>query len=158
MIFVTVATHFLGFERLIKEIDKIASKIDEQVIAQIGSTKYIPRNMQYFTYIDEEKLEELYENSRIIITHAGAGTILKILKYKKPMIIVPRMKKFNEHVDDHQLELADALRNQNNAIVVYEIGDLEEALKKIDTINYIKIDQNKTLVSFLKGYIEKMKI
>ena len=45
MIFVTVGMHTAGFERLVKKMDEIAGKIDEEVIMQIGGTS-IPRKTQ----------------------------------------------------------------------------------------------------------------
>jgi len=155
MIFVTVGTHYYGFERLIKKIDEIAGKIDEEVVAQIGSTRYKPKNMTYFSFMeDEEKFLELYKKARIIITHGGVGNLFKIYSFQKPVIIVPRLKKFNEHIDDHQLEITEVLKNEEEAVIVYDIEDLEDALKKAKKIS---IKENKKLVSFLKNYIQDMK-
>jgi len=154
MIFVTVGTNYRGFERLIKKIDEIAGKIDEEVVAQIGPINYIPKNMTYFTFIeDEKKLLELFKNARIIVSHAGAGTLLTIFKYKKPAVIVPRLKKFNEVIDDHQLELTEFLKKEEKAVIVDDIENLEDALKKAKKISFKK---NITLVPFLKKYIMDM--
>ena len=158
MIFVTVGTHYLGFERLIMEMDEIAGKIDEKVIAQIGSTKYKPKNMKYFTFVEDEKeILELYQEARVVVSHAGAGTLLTILNYNKPAVIVPRLHKFNEHIDDHQLELTDVLKDQGKAIGVYDIGDLERSLKKVENLNYNNKKKNEELIIFLKEYITRMK-
>lgn len=155
MIFVTVGTHYQGFERLIKKMDEIAGNIDEEVVAQIGSTKYEPKNMTYFSFTeDEEQFLELCKKARIIITHAGIGNLFKIHSFQKPAIIVPRSKKFNEVVDDHQLEITEVLKNEEEAVVVYDIEDLEDALKKAKKIS---IKENKKLVNFLKNYIQDMK-
>jgi UDP-N-acetylglucosamine transferase subunit ALG13 len=155
MIFITVGTHYQGFERLIKKADEIASKIDEEIIAQIGSTKYIPKNMNYFSFMrDEEKFLELYKKARIIITHAGVGNLFNIYSFQKPVIIVPRLKKFNEHIDNHQLEITEVLKNQKQVVVIYDIENLENALKRAKKITCKK---NKKLVTFLKDYIKDMK-
>jgi UDP-N-acetylglucosamine transferase subunit ALG13 len=154
MIFVTVGTHYLGFERLIKKMDEISAEIDEEVIAQIGSTNYQPKNMEYFTFIqDEKKLLELYKDARVIVTHAGAGTLLTISNYEKPVVIVPRLKKFNEHIDDHQLELTEVFKKKEEAEVVYDIKNLKIALKNPKKINCKK---NKKLVIFLKDLIRSI--
>lgn len=154
MIFVTVGTHYQGFDRLIKKVDEIAGKIDEKVIAQIGSTKFLPKNMTYFKFIkDEKKLSELHRDARIIISHAGAGTLFTIFNNGKPVVIVPRLKIFNEVIDDHQLELSEVLKNEKKAVVVYNIDNLEKALKQAKKITFIK---NKKLVNFLKNYITDM--
>ena len=129
MIFVTVGTHYLGFTRLIKKIDELACLIDEEIIAQIGNTNYKPKNIKYFTFIeDEKKIMELYEKARVIVTHGGAGTILTLSNFNKKIIVVPRLKKFNEHVDDHQLELAEFLEKEKKVTVVYDIEDLHKSL------------------------------
>jgi len=154
MIFVTVGTHYLGFERLIKKMDEISAEIDEEVIAQIGSTNYQPKNMTYFTFIqDEKKLLELYRDARVIVTHAGAGTLLTISNYEKPVVIVPRLKKFNEHIDDHQLELTEVFIKKEEAEVVYDIKNLKIALKNPKKIT---CNKNKKLVIFLKDLIRSI--
>lgn len=158
MIFVTVGTHYLGFERLIKEMDDVASKIDEKVVAQIGSTKYKPKNMSYFTFVEDEKrIVDLYKKARVVISHAGAGSILRALSHQKPLIVVPRLKKFNEHIDDHQLELAEVLKKEGKAVVVYDVKDVEKALKEIKKLKHKKNIKNNRLIIFLKKYIEEMK-
>jgi len=155
MIFVTVGTYYLGFERLIKKMDEIAGIIDEEIIAQIGSTKYKPKNMTYFTFIeDENEILELYKKARIIVSHAGAGSILTIFNYTKPIIIVPRLKKFNEHIDDHQLEIAEVLKNKGKFILIYDVKNLEDALKEVGKPDYNKNKKDKKLINFLKQIIE----
>jgi UDP-N-acetylglucosamine transferase subunit ALG13 len=156
MIFITVGTHYLGFERLIKKVDDIAVRIDEKIVAQIGSTRYIPKNIKYFTFVEEdEKILEFYKKSRIIITHAGAGSIINILYAKKPLIVVPRLKKYNEHIDDHQLELAEVLNNKGLAIVIHDVENLEKVLKN-SNFNINHHHNNGSLVIFLKEYIRKI--
>lgn len=155
MIFVTVGTHYLGFERLIKKMDEIAGQLNENVIAQIGSTKYIPKNMTYFKFLeDENKIIELYKKARIIVSHAGAGSILTIFNHLKPTIIVPRLKKFNEHIDDHQLELAEVLKKNGKSIVIYDIKNLETALNEARKTDLSKHKKEKKLINFLKKTIE----
>ena len=157
MIFVTVGTHYLGFDRLIKKMDEIAGKMDEEVIAQIGSTKYIPKNMVYFKFAkDENEILELCEKARIIVSHGGAGSILTILNYMKPALIVPRFKKFNEHIDDHQLELAEVYKKERKLIVIYDVENIETALKEVVNLDFKKNKKEKKLINFLKNLIEKM--
>lgn len=157
MIFVTVGTRPLGFDRLIKKIDEISGEIDEEVIAQIGSTAYQPKNLEYFTYKkDEKKILKLYKESRIVISHSGAGTILNLLDLGKPIILVPRLKKYDEIIDDHQLELAEVLQKQGKAIVVYDIEKLENAIQQIKPLKIVKRKESNKLVEFLKEYIRTM--
>ena len=156
MIFVTVGTHYLGFERLIKQIDKAAGKINEEVIAQIGSTNYKPKNMTYFTFSDEKKISDLVKKSRLVISHGGAGTLLTIFKCKKNAIIVPRLKKFNEAIDDHQLELTEVLDDRGIITAVYDVKKLENVLKNMNAKTSYRHNGNGNLTDFLKEYIGKI--
>ena len=158
MIFVTVGMHYQGFERLIKKMDEIAGKIDEEVVMQIGHTKYKPKNAKYFDFDDsDEKILEYFKQARVIVSHAGAGTLLNALRFGKPVIVVPRLKKFGEHVDDQQLELAEVLSKAGKVIAVYDISKLEEALRKVDKLNSKIVDKNNSkLIEFLKNYIRSL--
>jgi len=153
MIFVTVGTHYQGFDRLIKKMDEIARKINDEVIMQIGYSRYEPRNAKWFRFLEENDILELYKKADIIVAHAGAGTLLTVLSFGKPLVIVPRLKEFKEHVDDQQLELAEALEAMGKAIAVYDINELEDAIEKAKLLRYKPVNQDKRLINFLKEYL-----
>lgn len=154
MIFVTVGTHYQGFERLIKKMDEIAGRINDEVIMQIGYTNYEPKNAKWFRFLEYEKMLELIKKSDVIICHGGAGTLLDSLQFNKPVIIFPRLKKFNEVYDDHELELAEALESMGKAIAVYDIEKLEDAIKKAISMKSKLIKRSRRLVNFLKEYLQ----
>jgi len=157
MIFVTVGMHYQGFERLIKKMDEIAGKIDEEVIMQVGSTKYKPNNAKYFDFVDDdERILEYFRQARIIVSHAGAGTLLNALYFGKPIIVVPRLKEFGEHVDDQQIELAEAISKMGWGIAVYDVDGFEDALSKVGGLGFPNVKKDKVLVDFLKEYIRGM--
>jgi UDP-N-acetylglucosamine transferase subunit ALG13 len=132
MIFVTLGTHTQPFNRLLHKIDELIEKgiIKEKVIAQIGYATYRPRNYEYFTFTSEEKILELNKKARLIITHAGVGSIITALQFRKPIIVVPRLKKFNEHVNDHQVQIAKAFEKEGKVLACYDINKLENVIKK----------------------------
>lgn len=100
MIFVTVGSHTLGFDRLIKHIDAIVPKLNEPVIMQTGSTKYTPVNAEFFDF--KSSIDTYIEQSSLVICH-GSMIILEVLNKKKPVIAVPRQGILNEHINDHQI-------------------------------------------------------
>lgn len=151
MIFVTVGTHNQSFERLIRKMDEIAAKINEKVIMQIGHTDYEPENTKWFKFIDIDEIMNFYKSADVIVSHAGAGTLLDALSFEKPIIAVPRMKKFGEHIDNQQIELAEALDSSNKALAVYNIENLEYYLEKIKNYSFIASGKNQNLRSFLKN-------
>jgi UDP-N-acetylglucosamine transferase subunit ALG13 len=156
MIFVTVGSSDYAFERLVKKMDSLVNKIDDEVIMQIGNTKYNPINSKVFNFLDDKEMSELYKKADIIIAHDGAGTLLMTLTLNKPTIVVPRLKKYNECAYKNKFDLAETLKERNRVIVVYDIEKLEDSIKEIKSLNCREFTQNKKLISFLKGYINEL--
>jgi UDP-N-acetylglucosamine transferase subunit ALG13 len=133
-------------------MDEIAENIHEKVIIQIGQTNYKPKNAEYFTFTDYNRMQSLNKEARIVVSHAGVGSILTALEQQTPIIIVPRLKKYNEVIDDHQLEIACAITDNKNVKVVYDIDGLDYSLKQcIDRSDNINL-KNK-LSDSIKNYI-----
>lgn len=153
LIFVTVGG-MRAFERLIREMDRIAGKVDEKVVMQIGSTNYEAKNCDYFRFMSVNEIEELYAGARVVVCHAGIGSILTAVKYNKPLILVPRMKRYGEHIDDHQLEIAREMESLG-VTVVYDISNLESAVENVN-IGPIEFKGETTLVHRLKDYLDRM--
>jgi len=151
LIFVTVGSHYQGFDRLIQKMDEIAGKIDEKVIMQIGNTKYKPVNVEYFEFAEYSKIQKLNSDARIVVSHAGVGSILTALEQKTHLLIVPRLKKYDEVVDDHQLQIAKELSENPNVTVVNDVEDLEESLKT--NFSFVEESSRNKLVYSLKKYI-----
>jgi beta-1,4-N-acetylglucosaminyltransferase len=156
MIFVTVGASNLGFDRLVKKMDEIAGKLHEEVIIQKGFTEYTPINAKWYTYIDNKTMLKLYNDANIIITHDGAGTLLTTLTLNKSTIVVPRLKKYNECNYKNKFDLAETLKNMNRIILVYDIEKLEKSIEEVKSFKCRKFTNNKKLISFLKGYINKI--
>ncbi|MBI4020148.1 MAG: beta-1,4-galactosyltransferase [Candidatus Aenigmarchaeota archaeon] len=150
MIFVTVGTDQHDFSRLIREMDKISSSVPGQVIAQIGYTKYTPRGMGWFRFADYSTIDGLYGRAGIVITHAGAGSIINSLRHGNKTIVVPRRKMFGEHVNDHQVDLARHLGQRKAVTVVYDIADLPSAIRHAKRRAYSK---SGSIKEFLGNYI-----
>ena len=153
MIFVTVGTHSVGFDRLIKKMDNIADKIDYEVLMQIGNTEYEPKNGKWFKYIEYNKILGYMERSDIIICHGGAGTLLDVLRLNKNVIIVPRLKEYKEVYDDHELELAESLKHKKNITMVSDIENLEDKLIEVDMDISNHSSSERKLINFLKDYL-----
>ena len=128
MIFVTVGTHPEGFERLIRRIDEIAPYINEKIIVQIGFTKYKPVNVEYFDFT--QNLDEYYKKARIVISHSATTLLEFVLNQNKPVISVPRQKRYGEHINDHQVEFALYLSKRLGIITIMDINKITPDLIK----------------------------
>ena len=133
MIFVTAGNHFQGFERLLKRVDEIAPRIPREIVIQKGYSKYVPQNTKYFDFVPSNTAMEYIQKSELVVSHAGMGTIILSKQYGIPIIIFPRRKIYKEHVNDHQMEIAQVLeeRRDVNIHVVYEAGQLEEKITEL---------------------------
>src|SRR5450631_2409173 len=96
------------FDRLVKSIDEMLGQklIDDVVVAQIGDGHYEPRHMAFDRYLAKPEYDKRIVAATMLMGHAGAGTIALALTHRKPLLIVPRLKKYNEHVNDHQVVTA----------------------------------------------------
>ncbi len=156
MIFVITGMGWAQFNRLIQKMDEIAGMIDEEVIMQIGNTEYKPINAKYFDFIDAERVAELTKRARVIVCHGGAGTIISALEQGKQVIAVPRLKMYNETLDDHQKELIEVLADAGKIKAVYDVENLMDALNSPFATSCAKNVINKSLTKTLKKYINDL--
>ena len=137
MIFVTVGTHEQGFERLIKKIDDLVrdGKIKEDVIMQIGFTQYKPKYCKWEKLFPYSEMKEMMQKARIVITHGGPASFIMALQEGKTPIVVPRMAKYNEHVNDHQVDFSLAVNERyKNLIVVEDVENLGSIISDYDNL------------------------
>lgn len=153
MIFVTVSGK--EFERLVKKMDLFALKSKEDIVIQIGKTVYEPKHAVFFRFASQEKIKKYIEKSDIVISHGGTGSIMTSLSLNKPTIIVPRYKKYDESVDDHQVQITEELEKQKRIIAVYDLDDIEKSIKKARALKS-KSRKSIKLIKFLDNYIQKL--
>lgn len=137
MIFVTVGTHEQQFNRLIEEVDRLAKEgvIKEEIVIQIGYSTYNPKYCSFKKLLSYDEMINTIKKARIIITHGGPASFLQVLQNGKIPIVVPRQKRFDEHINDHQLEFAELVKeNQGNIIIIKDILDLEKTIKNYQLI------------------------
>lgn len=139
MIFVTVGNATQGFRRLLDAVDELAGEGafgNETVFIQSGNNPdFRPSHCKYQPFLTMEDFVAKIRESDMIIGHAGAGTLLHALHAGKVPVVMPRQKKYGEHVDDHQIELVKALATEWRVIPAYEPEDLPEAITEVMEAN-----------------------
>lgn len=134
MIFVTVGTHEQQFNRLVEYMDKWAENHDEEVIIQTGFSTYEPKKAKWQKLFLFKEMDANIKASRIVITHGGPSSFIAPLQIRKIPIVVPRMKKFGEHVNDHQVNFCrEVVKRQRNIIEIENIEKLGEAIGNYNT-------------------------
>lgn len=144
MILVLLGTQDNPFDRLIKEVSKQIKlgNIKEKVIAQVGCTKNTNEKIESFDFCSKEKIEELIEKAKIIICHAGVGTIIECLNKNKKVIVVPRLKKYGEHANDHQVQITKDFESKGYIIPLYNVKKLDKVLEEIKRFKPNKYESN----------------
>jgi len=129
MIFVTVGTQ-LPFERLVRGVDQWASNNNEEVRAQIGKSEYIPKKLTWKDFIEPKKYEQEFFKASLIIAHAGTGVIMKALQQEKPIIVMPRQEKYQEHRNDHQVATVMRFQDTPGVYVAWDVEKLNYWLER----------------------------
>ena len=151
MIFVTLGSQKFQFDRLLRAIDEL--KTEEKIFAQTGFSDYIPENYEYKPFIDQAEYDRIMEEADIVITHGGTGAIIGAVKKGKKVIAVPRLKKFGEHVDDHQLQLVHEFAKMD-LIYACDDMDLEKALNVVRDKKYKGYQSNtKVIIESIEEFI-----
>lgn len=153
MIFVTVGSRNYPFDRLFKELDKLYDEgvIKDTMFAQVGTSKYKPRNFEYKDFISQEEFLENINKASFVISHGASGSIMKALNAGKKVIAVTRLEKYGEHINDHQIQNNEAFGDNGYVLPVFEMEELKDAIIKIqDGTDNLKKWENKDPMAIQK--------
>lgn len=133
MIFVTLGSQKFQFDRLLKKLDELVEQgiITDRIMAQIGASTYLPRHYEYIRFMDREVFAETMDKCSVVITHGGTGVIIGAVKKGKKVIAVPRLAKYGEHVDDHQLQLLHQFDDLRIICACYDTEQLAECYAQL---------------------------
>ncbi len=142
MVFVTLGSQKFPFNRLLRAVDRLIeqNRIMEPVFAQTGASDYVPQHYASSAFLDRDSFAQKVKESSVVITHGGTGAIVGALKQGKPVIAVPRLARYGEHVDDHQLQLLQQFEEMGMIAVCYDLdklGDLYYNIQKTTFAPYV---------------------
>jgi UDP-N-acetylglucosamine transferase subunit ALG13 len=126
MIFVSVGTHEAPFDRLLRTVYELG--LDEEIVVQHGPSSVRSKLALEAEYLSFDEVVDYIRAARAVVTHAGVGSVMVALANGKRPIVMPRLHSFDEHVDDHQLELARRLEANGLVTVVESPAAMAEAL------------------------------
>lgn len=128
MIFCTIGTQ-APFDRFLKIVDEVAADLDEEVVAQVYKSHYQAKNIKTVNFLPPDEFQKLFKSARMIVAHAGMGTIISAMQQKKPIIVFPRIAKFGEHRNEHQLATAAKMKELGYVYVANNAEELKTLLK-----------------------------
>ena len=158
MILVTLGTQNNSFHRLLKEVKKNIDNgnIKEEVIVQNGYTKFDSKQMKLIKEIPQDEFNKLIDQANLVITHGGVGSIITAITKGKKVIAIPRLKKYNEHVNDHQIEIIDSFNEKGYIIGIHSVEELGKALEEAENFKpqkYVKNTGN--ILKLVEDFIDQ---
>jgi len=157
MILVTLGTQDRSFKRLLDAIQKQIDNgnIQDKVVVQAGHTTYESKDMEIFDLLDRDKFAELISQCDLLITHGGVGSILTGLNNNKKVIAAPRLKEYNEHQNNHQLEIIEKFSNSGLILPLYDLDNLDKVLKESKKFKPKKYKSNtKNMIKLIENFID----
>ena len=159
MTLVILGTQDKEFTRLLKMVEDEIKKgrIHGDVIVQAGQTKYKSKYMSVLDLIPNTKFNKLIKEADLVITHGGVGSIISALKYNKKVIAVPRLSKYGEHVNDHQLEIIEEFGKLGYIKSATNKRELTKALEEIDSFEGTKYKSNNNkMIKLIEDFIDNI--
>ena len=161
MIFVTVGSRNYPFDRLFVKLDALYEDgtLTEPMFAQIGTSQYKPKHYEYQDYITPEAFEQKMQEADIVVSHGASGSIMKALNAGKKVIAVTRLEKYNEHINDHQIQNNEAFSSNGYVLMAdLELTDLGECFEKLyngtDGLRPWKNQDPLAIVKMIDGFIQ----
>ena len=133
MIFCTTGTQ-APFDRFVQTIDEVAANLNEDFFVQAF-------NIRTVEFISPDEYSKITESARIIIAHAGIGSIISAMRQNKPLIIFPRIAKLGEHRNEHQLATAKKMSELGYAYVANNTEELKSLLTEKNLVPLHKMGE-----------------
>lgn len=134
MIFITVGTD-QPFDRMLKIVDAWAAEnARTDFFAQIGDGGWEPRSIPFSNFLSPPEFKKRFSEARIIIAHAGMGTILSALHHGKPILVMPKLASLGEHRNEHQLATARRMLSLGIVTAAFDEAEFREKLERLDTL------------------------
>ena len=155
MIFCTTGTQ-APFDRFIKAIDEIAETLNEDFFVQAYKSKYTPKNIRVVDFVSPDEFAKIAYSARIIIAHAGIGSIISAMRLDKPLIIFPRVAKLGEHRNEHQLATAKKMSELGYAYIANDVDDLKRLIARNDLAPLHKMGDfaSQSLIDEIRNVVE----
>ena len=157
MILVTVGTNEAPFDRLVRVFDAPSGTggVDpaEEVLLQHGASLLRPTGATCVDFFPFEDLVDAIRRARLVVMHAGVGSIMTALANGKRPVVVPRLRRYGEAVDDHQLDLGRRLQVIGLVTLVEDPEDVPAVLATASEISEHDLGPSRQLVAELRDFI-----
>lgn len=136
-VFATVGSTY-PLDRLIRQLDELGKDKKYLIFAQIGESKFTPKNIKFKNFLNYKEMQAKINWADVIVSHAGAGSIIDLLTSKKSFVLFPRLKEYGEAIDDHQIEICKAFEKKYKVNYTKKAGKVGELVLEAKPIKLNK--------------------
>lgn len=152
-VFVSVGADPQPFDRLLKEVDRLAEKkVLSNVFCQTGYSAYRPKNAESKDFLGPLEFRQKIKDADLVILHGGAGAIGIAMQFKKKAVVMPRLFKFGEHVNDHQIELVEHMQKHGFVLAAWNETELEKQVLAAQNWQPKGFDGGKRMLELLNEF------
>lgn len=148
--FATTGSRGFPFDRLVRAIDEadLASVFPggAEVFVQTGSSGYEPSKVEWAAFLSREEFGRRMDAADLVVTHGGTGAIIGAVSRGKRVVAVPRLEKYGEAVDDHQVELVRQFENMGLIKGCFDLEKLADDVAEAARIEFISYQSNTTTI------------
>ncbi len=147
--FITFGNVHKKFPRMAQLVIDNHNLLPKPIVIQAGPNIEQFENFNYkvFKYCEINEFNEYISNSSLIISHAGVGAVSTSIRYMKKPVIIPREKRYDEHINDHQLHFVEHFINTG---IFFAIKNEYELMEIIKSGNYLQKPMSNELGNFSK--------
>ncbi|MEP3347013.1 MAG: glycosyltransferase [Litoreibacter sp.] len=100
---------------------------EERVVLQTCA-KVVGTECEADHTLSAEQYQAFLEEARVVISHAGIGSVISARRARTPIILVPRQVRLQEHRNDHQMATATALDGRKGIRIAWDVDQISDLL------------------------------
>ena len=148
MILLSVGVNDYDYSPLFREMDRIAPSLGEDVVMQTGGVEFHAENCETVGIVPEDRMRELFDSCRLVVCHAGIGTITNVLEREKPMVLAPRSVVIDSEGDQQDL-VADKVVSLGRGVRLRRVDDLLMAIREAESLTIPPYRKDTSLCDWL---------
>lgn len=153
MIVVTVGTNEARFDRILLALATLAR--EEELFVQHGPSPVRPEGAVCVDYLPFDELLDRMRAARVVVTHAGVGSVISALSVGQLPVVLPRLQRYGEAVDDHQVPFGRRLDDAGLVELVEDADRLRDAVLGRERAEAVEIAVNERLIGDLRDFVDR---
>ena len=137
-------------------MDAYAGETGERVVMQIGRSGFVAKNAETFAFVSKEQAEAYYEEARLVVCHAGIGSILGGMTRNKPLVLIPRTVLVPDSNDDQQAIVAEKVRSMGRGVVANGVSEVRDKIREAERLEFPPYERSTALSDFVADLLLRL--